>query len=114
MIGYAVPALAIAYSLATSAYAVVNLPSLLQLAKEVGVAIPIITAALVESGVQLAAAVSLLVACATAIPTFLTSRTVAQVIGGALIFIPSFILSSLIFLAVFLPLRKIAQVAAGG
>lgn len=113
MVGYIVPALAIAYSLATSAYAIINLPKLLAVANEAQIMIPGITYALVDTGVHIAAVVSLLLACAVAIPCFLSSRTAAQVIGGAVIFIPSFILSSLIFIAVFLPLRKLMEVAAG-
>lgn len=113
MVGFIVPALAIAYSLATSAYAIINLPRLLQVAKELGTFIPIITVTLVDTGVHLAALVSLVLACAVAIPCFLSSRTAVRVIGGAVIFIPSFILSSLIFIAVFLPLRKFMEAAAG-
>ncbi len=112
MVGFVVPALAIAYSLVTSAYAIVNLPKLLAVAREVGVALPGITVALVENGVHVAAVVSSLLACAVAIPCFLSSRTAAQVIGGALIFIPSFIISSLIFLAVFYPLQEMARATA--
>jgi putative flippase GtrA len=109
VLGFIIPALAIAYSLATSAYAVVNLPPLLAFAQEKQIAIPIITSTLVESGVHLAGAVSLLLACTVAIPCFLTSRTSARVIGCALACIPSFILSSLIFLAVFAPQQAIAR-----
>lgn len=113
MVGFIVPALAIAYSLATSAYAVVNLPKLLAVGREVGAALPVTTITLDSTGAPLAALVSLLLACAVTIPCFLSSRTTAQVIGGALIFIPSFILSSLVFLAVFLPLRKLMEATAG-
>lgn len=113
MVAFIIPALAIAYSLATSAYAVVNLPPLLEFAREREITIPIITSTLVESGVHLAGAVSLLLACAVAIPCFLSSRTAVRIIGGALAFIPSFILSSLIFIAVFAPQQAIARAAAG-
>jgi hypothetical protein len=109
VLSYVIPALAIAYSLATSAYVLVNLPRLEQLAKEMGVAIPQLTVALLESGVPIAAGISLLVACATVLPIFLSARTATHVIAGALILIPSLLLSSVIFLAVFLPLRRIVD-----
>ena len=112
MVGFIVPAMAIAYSLATSAYAAVNFPALLALAHKQEIQIPGITIALAESGVHVAAVVSLLLACAVVIPCFLSSRTAMRVIGGALIFIPSFLISSLIFLAVFYPLQEMARAAA--
>lgn len=114
MVGFIVPALAIAYSLATSAYALIYLPKLEQVAKELGVMTPMITVALAGSGVPLAAGVSLLVACGTVLPIFLSARTATHVIGGAVLFISSLLLSSLIFLAVFLPLRRIMGEFASG
>ena len=113
MVSFVIPALAIAYSLATSAYAVVNLPALLALANERKVMMPGITVTLIESGAHLAAVVSFLLACAVAIPCVLSSRTVVRVIAGALAFFPSFMLSSLIFLAVYYPKHELVRVGLG-